>query len=231
MEAPTRNGKTTDKEQEAQVTFGFLIDRISLIIQAAASNSTDQGQEKHEPASLVDTCKLCMPYGPTLPLPILELFLWIHSDNVLEKDRCGMLAIHYALQNRFRRRNNSSSNSSGVEDWQAFVSRLIDEAPYQCRIKTPSGRLPVHILLDETVSQDACEQSSSCDEVRVKAWHAIVEKLVTMFPESVDQRDPHSGLYPFMMASVGPTSSLDTIYLLLRRSPSRCLQTNPGENR
>jgi hypothetical protein len=224
METSTRNSHTVDREQDARRTFGFLIDRISLIIRAAASDRPDKVFDAHEPASLLDTCKLCIPLGPTLPLPILELFLWIHSDKLLEKDRHGMLPIHHAVNSRFGRCNSSFAVSTGVEDWQIFVSRLLDEAPCQCRMETPSGQLPLHLLLDHSsFSGSSAMQNLTYEEERQKAWHAVVKKLVTMYPESVDQRDSVTGLYPFMMASLNPMLSLDATYHLLRHSPSRCI--------
>ena len=232
METSPRNSHTVDREQDARRMFGFLIDRISLIIQAAVLDRPDKVFDAQEPASLVDTCRLCVPLGPTLPLPILELFLWIHSDKLLEKDRYGMLPIHYALNSRFGPCDSSFTASTGVEDWQIFVSRLLDEAPCQCRMETPSKQLPLHLILGHNTSSGSNVQNFSSVEERQKAWHAVIEKLVTMFPESVDQRDSVSGFYPFMIASLNPMLSLDTTYHLLRHSPSRCITTSstPSKN-
>jgi len=89
------------------------------------------------------------------------------------------------------------------------------------------GRLPLHLALASS-----------------KTWHRVgVKSLVESFPESVQMRDPETGLMPFMLAGassnktlqkeedqkiapdleshseIAEASSLDTIYNLLRGTP------------
>ena len=44
--------------------------------------------------------------------------------------------------------------------------------------------------------------------------------LFTMNTKKIEEIDPVTDLYPFMMAASGEKSDLDTIYYLLKRKPS-----------
>jgi len=210
------------KEEEAKKIFGRFIDRISLLIRAAASGS-NLDSEVSVPTRLVDSCRLCTPYSLTLPLPILELFLWIRPEEVMEYDKRGMLPIHHALCCSIKQSSVASSSPSVVKQWRSFVFKLLEAYADQCRVKCQTGRLPLHYVLDHS---SGCgnnnEHNSSSKEEMQSSRHAIIEKLIELYPESVDQRDPITGLYPFMMASIDRNLSTDTVFCLLRRSPSRC---------
>lgn len=215
--------KVDSREEEAKETFGCLIDRISLLIRAAASTESVLGTEVSIPARLVDSCSLCAPYSPTLPLPLLELFLWLRPEEVMEKGERGMLPIHHALCDSMKHSYTLSSSPTVFSQWRSFVFKLLDTCAEQCRVKCHAGRLPLHYVLDHS---SGCgnnrEQKHPSREEMQSSRHAIVEKLIELYPECVDQRDPVTGLYPFMMASMDQNISIDTVFCLLRRSPSRC---------
>ena len=215
--------KVDSREEEAKETFGCLIDRISLLIRAAASTESVLGTEVSTPARLADACSLCAPYSPTLPLPILELFLWLRPEEVMEKGERGMLPIHHALCGSMTQSYTSSSSPSIINQWRSFVFKLLDTCAEQCRVKCQAVRLPLHYVLDHSSGcGDNSEQKNPSGKEMQTSRHAIVEKLIELYPECVDQRDPVTGLYPFMMASMDQNISIDTIFCLLRRSPSRC---------
>lgn len=215
---------TTNREDEARAVFGCLMDRISLLVQASSTGLLPTSLS--EPAHLVDTCKLSTPYGPSLPLPIMELFLWLRPDEVVKVDRDGFLPIHHALHRTQKMVSISLATPRVVQDWQAFVIRLIDTHPEQCKQKCRLGRLPLHYLLDHHTAVDGNRTSSSTLQT---ARHVMVEKLVEHHPESLDQRDPVTGFYPFMMAAKDQNLSLDTVFCLLRRSPARCVVETPSD--
>jgi hypothetical protein len=212
------------REDEARAVFGYLMDRISLLVQASATGSLPTSLS--EPAHLVDTCSLSTPYGPTLPLPVMELFLWLRPDEVMKVDGDGYLPIHHALHRAKKLVSSSPTSPRVVADWQAFVVRLIDTQPEQCKQKCRSGRLPLHYVLDHHTA--ALDGSGTKSYALQNARHAIVEKLVEQHPESLDQRDPLTGFYPFMMAAKDQNLSLDTVFSLLRRSPARCVVEAPA---
>jgi len=80
--------------KNAQHVLGRSIDRLELLVEGSAANSI--GDFRRKP-TLHSLCKLVSPTGSTLPLPLLELFLWVHSDELLQKDYAQCLPLHYAL--------------------------------------------------------------------------------------------------------------------------------------
>ena len=91
------------------------------------------------------------------------------------------------------------------------------------------GRLPLHTALDRP--QNASSQLGidymESDSGRVAVNHnEVIESLVDCYPNSVDSQDPKTHLFPFMQAAANPQIPLDTVFHLLRRSPSRCRDTN-----
>lgn len=205
------------REEEARAIFGFLVDRVSLLVHGASTGLLPSSLS--EPAHLVDICKLCTPYGPTLPPPLMELFLWLRPDEIMKVDGDGNLPIHQALCRHKKMGSVTAAPSRAIEDWQAFVFRLIETQPEQCKVKSRSGRLPLHYVLDHHTAVDG---SNTNIDIQISR-HSIVEKLVEHHPESLDQRDPVTGFYPFTMAARDQSLSLDTVFRLLRRSPARCV--------
>jgi hypothetical protein len=226
-----------DGEEDAQARFGCLLDRISLLIHAAATGmmSGEICTAEHR-ASVSDVCKLCTPYSPNLPLPLMNLYLWLNPNDVTVKDSTGKLPIHHAVSRDKKSTTCSSTSTTAVNDWQAFVLDLLKKCPNEhVRQRSYSGRLPLHYALDHSSSNNNSKSVNVCQDeddgitmlALQNARHDIIEKLVSIFPEAVDQRDPVSGLYPYMMASVDSALPLDTVFCLLRHSPSRCTTLPP----
>eukprot|EP00537_Pseudo-nitzschia_pungens_P005790 CAMPEP_0172376704 /NCGR_PEP_ID=MMETSP1060-20121228/68488_1 /TAXON_ID=37318 /ORGANISM="Pseudo-nitzschia pungens, Strain cf. cingulata" /LENGTH=691 /DNA_ID=CAMNT_0013104359 /DNA_START=161 /DNA_END=2236 /DNA_ORIENTATION=+ len=223
------NSESDSREEEAKAIFGCLLDRISLVIRAAATSGFALDSNGALPAKLNESCTLGTPYSPTLPLPILELFLWLRPEEVMEKDQRDMLPIHHALRYSKTLSRDSCTHSSpnAIQDWRSFVFQLLQKSPEQCKAKCQDGRLPLHYLLDHTSNygeNDSRISGIASNEIEKlqRSRHTIVEKLVELYPESVDQRDPITGLYPFMIASMDRNLSVGTVFCLLRLSPSRC---------
>jgi hypothetical protein len=240
------NGEKAENEvesrkTEAKIVFGDFLDRISLLIRAAsATNESNFCVNTKSSTKLVESCKLGTLYSPSLPLPVLELFLWLHPEEIMEKDAQDFLPIHHALRygaTPFLCDDEFPTNplsSNPIYDWKSFIFRLLDESSEQCRVKSREGRLPLHYVLDHSASTNhsvsPLETTSGTNIVVQASRHAIIEKLIALCPESVDQKDPVTGLYPFMMASMDRGLSLNTVFCLLRRSPSRCLQVSRAQN-
>mmetsp|Transcript_7255 Transcript_7255/g.17704 ORF Transcript_7255/g.17704 Transcript_7255/m.17704 type:complete len:829 (+) Transcript_7255:377-2863(+) len=226
MDADESHTATVDGQKGTQATFGGLLDRITLLIKAAATGRMMDGASPGKStACLFDVCKLSTPSSPNLPLPLMELYLWLNLDDTV-KDQTGKSPIHHALSND-KISNVSAITLSAVNDWKAFVLHLLENFPDQVRERSGSNRLPLHYALDNHekaslwVEQDENPKIMSALQ---RARHEVVERLVSIFPEAVDQQDPVSGLYPHMMASMDPLLPLDTAFCLLRHSPSRCTE-------
>jgi ankyrin repeat protein len=211
--------ETLFREEETKNTFGILIDRLGLLIQAASFGHIPS---KASLFLLHAASALALLPGPSLPLPMLELTVWLHRDQLLEHDEYARLPIHYALSRR-KMSNPTSTHNSGIE-WQTFVKKLLQEAPQSVKVADKkSGQLPLHFALEP-----GYDGISSFDDQFQSARAEIIEILVESFPDSIDIPDPVSGLFPFMLAAVNPSLPLDSVYFLLRRSPSR--SGNSDEN-
>ena len=220
------------RKREAETFFGCLLDRISVLIHA--SNFADQNKKAS------DEGHLGTPYSARLPFPLLELFLWLRPEQVMEEDPNGFLPIHHALSYgaTVLGYENSSSNPlllNTIDDWKSFVFLILDKSSKQCEVKSREGRLPLHYILEHSsTSSGEFSSPSNATTMEAKALqssrHEIIEKLVKLYPKSVDQKDPVTGLYPFMMASSDRSMSIDTIFFLLRRSPSRCRSAGKANN-
>jgi hypothetical protein len=187
---------------DANNTFGSLLDRISLLVIAASSAVPTTSS----PTLLHNVCKLSSIRSPNLPGPLIELFLWLHRDQIMLKDVHGMLPLHYSIS-RHRPEKGTEEGKPNTQDWKHHVLKLLKMEPEASQKLTQTGRLPLHIILDHIGEYD--------DDLSVQG---IVQELVRCFPESVDRPDPVTGLDPFLLAA----RHLDIAYFLLRRSPSRC---------
>jgi hypothetical protein len=194
----------TKRQGEANNTFGSLLDRISLLVTAASSAVPATAS----PTLLHNVCRLSSVRGPDLPGPLIELFLWLHRDQILLKDEHGMLPLHYSIS-RHRPEKAADESKPNILDWKRHLLKLLKMEPEASKETTKAGRLPLHIILDHIDEHD--------DDLSLQE---IVQELIRCFPESVDRPDPITGLDPFLLAA----RHLDVAYFLLRRSPSRCVR-------
>ena len=125
----------------------------------------------------------------------------MHKDKTSIRDEKGRLPLHYALMNH-QVTNTQSPYQADLKPAKAtaWLEMLIDSFPDGVKVADKALRLPLHYALDSP--------SGNRD---------IVKKLVHNYPESLERRDPITGLYPFQQAS---TSDLDTCFQLLRQAPN-----------
>jgi hypothetical protein len=233
------------REDEAKNTFGMLIDRFQILVEAASF-----GRMLPLPSKEPSTCKrllhatamLSQPIGPSLPLPLLHLSLWLHQEQIEKRDDEQRLPLHYALGGR---RSPGAvpplmgitiikDNAYNGQDWKLFVQTLIKQAPASSRSPDKRGQLPLHMALEPKHSHGidvgGGETLTALDKDTIAQGHQnqqqIIETLVESYPDSVDRQDPTSNLFPFMVAATNPNLPLDAVYFLLRRSPSRCRRSH-----
>ena len=211
------------REDEAKRTFGVLIDRIKLLVSASAMKTIPADPN----ASLLhNASKLCSPAGPNLPLPLLELISWMHSDQIHQADPCGNLPIHYLMNEPKADKCSTSSSLQSWGVWEQFVLRLLASSPETAKMKDGHGRLPLHHLLGDHHHSSSAAAAADLPNAVNACRQRIVEKLLQIYPESIDVQDPKTKLDPFMLAATATTDQqsapLDLIFLLLRHSPSRC---------
>lgn len=198
-----------DKADEAEKVFGVLLERIAFMISAASSKIMSPDPNG---SLLHHACKLCTRQGPGLPLPLLQLILWMHEDKLLIPDRNGNLPMHYALGPSL---SSNELNAQQWEEWNTFCLDLLSSAPKSSKVVDQNSRLPIHLLLDYQTDGSISEARPGRQE--------LVEKFVECFPESVDIRDPLSKLDPFMLSATRNANlPLSTVFFFLRQSPLLC---------
>jgi ankyrin repeat protein len=206
------SNKDGSRDDEAQCTFGILLDRLTLLIQCASSRRLPCQTSTN---LLHSACSLSLPHGPSLPLPVLELILWLHPEQLLKPDEKQNLPLHYVLSPS--KGLSKVAGTASCDSWKDFVENLLSAAPKSVQIADGNGRLPLHVVLDSRHNNTL----TTTQEIQ-SSHHSIIQQLVELCPESIDIRDPESQLYPFMMAAACPSPSLDSVFFLLHRSPSRC---------
>jgi ankyrin repeat protein len=172
----------------------LVLERISLIIHKAHSS------EKESNRLILHAISSLHGYnGLTFPIPLLSMFQCIHKEKIKIRDEKGRLPLHYAvMNNKLMDFNNLDMTRSSKEN--NMVVSLLEIFPDGAKFVDFSNRLPIHYALD-------------CSEINLD----VVSSLVSNFPESVNWRDPRSGLYPFQQAGMSDTG---VSYYLLRRDPN-----------
>lgn len=211
---PNNLSTAHERKTSSSATFGDYLERVSVLISGAASSYPLQ----FSPTLLHDVCKLSTLSGPCLPLALCSLFLWMYQDQLLVPDQFGLLPLHYAL----RQVNHEPCHKPN--EWKKFVLELLKGEPKSSTVKTTSGRLPLHILLDDATMHKAQPRNHSDDRNQAQdiARESILQELVRLHPTVVELDDPQTGLLPFQLAATNATIQLDTLYFLLRHSPSSC---------
>ena len=152
-------------------------------------------------------------------------------------DSLGNLPLHYAAA----RRGYSRCLSIGATSSPYFVSEIspiFDMVPLypECtQVANSNFQLPLHIAIEfETrVRRSPTSIVSFSDHATMNRKRrnefkmdddslnsSAVLFLAKFSPETLQVRDGISGLYPFLQASIGEHSSLNTVYLLLSLCPS-----------
>ena len=176
--------------------FGALLDRIILIVQMAYSGNVVREENLLHAAS-----SLAGASGPYLPQPLLFLFHWMHKEKTKMRDDKGRLPLHYSLMNHQSIIEESPNKPVKKETKDnVWVDMLIGSFPEGTKVADKTLRLPLHYALD-----------TPCCNLEV------VNKLILNHPESLERRDPITGLYPFQQAA---ESDLSTSFYLLRRAPN-----------
>lgn len=182
-------------------TFGTLLDRISLLVR-------DPGLSSHMGRTLLhDICTFSSPGQPSLPGPFVLLYWSVHKHDLLSTDQYGRIPFHCLLQHRV-----GDDSTHDLGRWMHQVLLYIELEPRALRVATREGRLPLHILLDHVAN------------------NVVVREMLARFPDSIDIPDPKTNLLPFQLAAQNNCATLDTIFYLLRQSPSQCqLLSGHGE--
>mmetsp|Transcript_7373 Transcript_7373/g.14759 ORF Transcript_7373/g.14759 Transcript_7373/m.14759 type:complete len:627 (+) Transcript_7373:179-2059(+) len=111
---------------------------------------------------------------------VLQLVLRIFSDELKERDFEGNLPLHSAC--KVPGRENPLIHNG--KEFKTPVELLVEAYPDAAQTVNDQGRLPLHL---------AAENHKSWDEIKL---------LVDAAPTALQSRDPHTLMFPFMLAAV-----------------------------
>lgn len=128
------------------------------------------------------------------PHVFYDIALHYHKEDVSKLNAEGMLPLHLACARQ-------SSDGVPCEDILAF--KLLAEYPQAAyKAATKTKRLPIHLA------------------VEAHKPLKLIAALLKAYPNSLNVKDPITGLWPFLLSAVGNEESIDTSYSLLRADPS-----------
>lgn len=180
---------------------------------------------------------------PSCPPNVAKIACQLFPEGLSQRDQQGKLPLHHAatrLWNAWDWHNEVGAESAASKLLQGETLRLLEMAlscsPSEAtKITDDSGRLVLHHTIDTFVH--ACS-SRMMDKSVLKAILDVLRQLLQLYPESLEQRDGQTKLYPFLQATaaateygISPTSinhpvscpdelSMSIVYLLLRENPS-----------
>jgi hypothetical protein len=217
------------------VTSLFWTKVVSLLRAASKAEGDSDGSD----FSLVHTA---FSTSCSLP-PVAKIVATLFPSEMTKPDKNGRLPLHHAARRSWHAwdwpREDGIRDSANARLLQTETAAVIKTAmalspPEAARHRDSSNRLPLHYVISTFVR--ACIQiGRSCSENVFEDMLEIIKDFVQMNPESLQERDPVTGLYPFEQASVEATEKgiqslfsnafpdelpLSIVYILLRECPS-----------
>jgi hypothetical protein len=230
-----------------------LLQRMKILLPRAATEfgvTTVGPWHNQGSVSLVHAaCRLC----GFIPRGMLQMVLAMDPDAKVQlrsPDDLGWYPLHYAAATPFTGYSASlplgtiRSRGTSLLQEESPVALVLTNFPAASRATDIIGQLPLHVAIDaakEQVHDDYMEQyqHSSASNGAARAATvvppstaishereiAVLDLLLSHWPESIRQRDGKTGLFPWQQAAVGHGASLQTIYTLLRRDPTCVLRS------
>lgn len=129
------------------------------------------------------------------PTVFYDVAFHYHKEDAAKLDSKGMLPLHLAC---------TRQSLAGLPPCDETITfKLLAQYPqaaYKPAAKTK--RLPIHLAVE------------ACKPLKV------IAALLKAYPNSLNVKDPVTGLWPFLLSAVGNEESIDTSYSLLRADPS-----------
>ena len=148
-------------------------------------------------------------WNRTNKLPLLQAAAFVVSsarlrtiikryDCINNTDEHGNHPLHFALERRRSFVTSSSIFSSSC------IRDILNANPNAASKKNAMGQLPLHIALQGT---------RGCFD-----WNNVIQPILNASYEAIDESDPSTGLYPFILAATSK-GHIESTYYLLRQSP------------
>jgi len=198
-----------------------LLQRMKLLLPVAASlQAGDSEETANMPWSLLHA--VC--YVPC-PIGLVRASLAFDSDSLVSvktrDSRMGRYPLHYAVSRRGYEGELPIGVSQTLHKFSepAPVHDILPLYPEACQQVDINGQLPLHIAID-TAKDDRCYWQG-VDEGCGEVWEEcdVLRLLLEYNATALECLDGKTQLYPWQQAAVGPGSSLNTVYTLLRAHP------------
>ena len=185
--------------------LGTVLHRIEELVKHAGGCYESTSHILHAASTLTR-----LP-GPCLAAPLMQLFRFLHPNQVSMSDNQGRYPLHHALMS-IDSHNLSPARIYDASDHQLWVEQLVHAFPEATKMADSHFFLPLHYALDNNAPLD--------DKTATAVLASNIMLLVKVFPDSIHRRIPSSCLYPFQHAATNSNFGVETIFSLLRRDPS-----------
>ena len=179
--------------------------KLELLVMEAAAVVMDNVPSGNDSIPLLHAC-----VALALPPEVIWHCANLHQTQVVAVDKCGRTPLHWAAKKIIERRDEDDGTNDASEVVDILLFSSIFGSITSASISDMDKRLPLH---------HATECGAEYEEG--------IEALVRECPRSLEERDARTGLFPFALAASctnnSPkmtSSSVDTIYRLLREAPS-----------
>jgi len=218
-----------------EVVSSLFWTKVVSLLKAAFSLDPDSNDTKFRLVQTAFQSKCCPP-------PVAWIVASLYSEEMLLSDQMGRLPLHHAARRTWHAwdlpRQDDRSESANTQllhmESSSLVRTALSLSPLEAAMKKDTvGCLPLHYAIS-TLTRALCANGRSTTENATQSILDIFRAFVQMNPESLQERDPVSGLFPYLHASSvvaeerkkTPSSSfrdedpLSVVYLLLRENPS-----------
>ncbi len=176
------------------------------------------------------------------PPPVAMIVAAMYPNELNMVDSEGRLPLHYAARRPWHAWDwprqdgtNDSANAQVLEMESVFLLRTaISLSPQDAaKRKDKSGCLPIHYAI-RTFIRAFCTSGRSYSSLLLAEVEELLKLFILLYPESLHEEDPKTGLLPFLQASAvatqtkhdcTPTSfpdelAISVVYQLLHENPS-----------
>lgn len=192
-------------ESDDSCKLGTVLHRIMELVQHAGGCQNSTMHILHAASTLTR-----LP-GPCLAAPLMQLFHFLHPNQVSTADKKGRYPLHHALMS-VGTYDLFHSRLYDASDHQLWVEQLVHLFPEATKFTDSHHRLPLHYALENN--------AQLVDKAAAGVLSSNVMLLVKVFPDSIHSRVPSSCLYPFQHAATNTNFGVETIFTLLLRDPS-----------
>jgi len=189
-------------------------EKASILIKAAYYESNNKQNNPTLGCNIGHVLHACVGVE-NCPSNIIELAMKLHPEQLCETDAWENYPLHIAASNRTlngreiclcdeKFTSTTSIPANSLSEQENLVSRLVQLYPSAAKKPSGKGMMPLQLAV-----------------ISGKKWHEGVCSILKAAVDIVMQPVMCNGtrIYPFMLAAVGDTSCLTTVYELLRHYP------------